>query len=112
MKKAILFWLSLALLVVPALAAQAQASSETPDHQALQQQEPPSTGAILGDFLFLRPACFVATVLGVVGTVASLPISVPSGSVGTVAQKLVAQPFALTFTRPLGTFHDSYDIWP
>jgi hypothetical protein len=104
MKKAILFWLFLALLVVPALTAQSQTSSEAPQNPSAQQQESPPAGAIIGDFVFIRPFAVIATAIGVVGTVATLPISVPSGSVGTVARKLIAEPFKFTFTRPLGTF--------
>jgi hypothetical protein len=104
MKKAILFWLSLALLVVPALTAQGQAGPEPPREYSAQQKESPSAGAILGDFIFIRPFALIAVAVGVVGTVASLPFSVPSGSVGTVARKLIAEPFNFTFTRPLGTF--------
>ena len=114
MKKAILLWLSLALLVVPALTVQGQTqpSSETPKGYSVDRQELPSTGAILGDFIFLRPFCLIATAVGVLGTVATLPVSIPSGSVGAVAQKLVAEPFAFTFTRPLGTFPGDGVPWP
>jgi hypothetical protein len=112
-KKAILFWLSLFIVVGPALIAHGQVRSEPVHDWGVQRQEPPSTGAILGDFIFLRPFCIIATAIGVVGTVATLPISIPSGSVHTVAQKLVAEPFAFTFTRPLGTFpRDADAVWP
>jgi hypothetical protein len=104
MKKAILCWLFLFLLVGPALSAHGETSSESAQGDSAHQQEPPSTGAILGDFIFIRPFGVIAVAVGVVATVATLPIAVPSGSVGTVAQKLVAEPFAFTFTRPLGVF--------
>jgi hypothetical protein len=112
MKKAILFSLSLFLIVGPALSAKGQTSSGTSENYSAQRQDLPTTGAILGDFIFLRPFCVIATAVGVVGLVASLPISIPSGSVGAVAQKLVAEPFAFTFTRPLGTFPESMQVWP
>lgn len=113
MKKAILFWLSLFLVAGPVLSAHSQTSSEPPHDYSVQRQAPPPAGAIIGDFIFLRPFCVIATALGVVGTVVTLPIAVPSGSVHAVAQKLVVEPFALTFTRPLGTFPtDTGAIWP
>ena len=92
------------LLVGPALSAHGETSSESAQGSGAQQQEPPSTGAILGDFIFIRPFGVIAVAFGVVATVATLPIAVPSGSVGKVAQKSVAEPFAFTFTRPLGAF--------
>jgi hypothetical protein len=112
MKKAILFSLSLFLVVGPALGAHAQTGSEPPPDPGIQRQEPPSTGAILGDFIFVRPFGVIATALGLVGTVVTLPIAIPSGSTGTVAHKLVSEPFAFTFTRPLGTFSTEFSIWP
>jgi hypothetical protein len=72
-----------------------------------QQEESPSGEVILGDFILVRPIGMIALAVGVIGTVATLPFSVPSGSVGTVSRKLVAEPFAFTFTRPLGTFGDA-----
>ena len=138
MKRVILFFLSLFLVVGLALSVPSQAGSEPTNDSSVQQQdapaagagvpgqasskptndssvqqqEPPSTGAILGDFIFVRPFCVIAVALGVVGTVVTLPISVPSGSVGTVAHKLVAEPFAYAFTRPLGTFPGDGVPWP
>jgi hypothetical protein len=60
--------------------------------------------AIVFDSILSRPLGALVLAGGLVGTVATLPFSVPSGSVGTVARKLVAEPFAFTFTRPLGTY--------
>ena len=112
MKKVILFFLSLFLVVGLALSVPGQASSEPTNGSSVQQQEPPSTGAILGDFIFIRPFGIIATALGVVGTVVTLPIAIPSGSTGAVAKKLIAEPFAFTFTRPLGApFKDTSFPW-
>ena len=112
MKKVILFWLSLFLVVGPAFCAHGETGSEPPHDYSVQQQEPPSTGAILGDFIFIRPFGVIATALGAVGTLITLPIAIPSQSTGVVAQQLIAKPFAFTFTRPLGTFPTDTDIWP
>lgn len=112
MKKAILFSVFLFLVVGPTLSAHAQTSSEpTPDY-SMQRQELPSTGAILGDFIFLRPFGIAATAIGIVGTVITLPVAIPTGSTGAVAQKLIADPFNFTFTRPLGAPPKDTGIWP
>ncbi len=73
---------------------------------------PPPAGAIIADFLFVRPIAFAATIVGTGMMIASLPISLPSRSVGTCADVLVARPFSFTFMRPLGTFPQDYGVWP
>ena len=110
MKKVIVFWLSLFLVAGLALIAHGQTSSETPHHDSVQGQESPQAGTIIGDLVIVRPFGFIFTALGVVGTVVSLPFAVPTGSVGMVAQKLVADPFAFTFTRPLGVYPPDLDL--
>jgi len=115
MKRAILFSVFLSLLVGPALSALAQTSSEPNRDEGVQRQESPPAGVMLGDFIFLRPFGLAATIIGVVGTVITLPVAIPSGSTGAVTQKLIVDPFNFTFTRPLGTFpkaNDYSDIWP
>jgi hypothetical protein len=115
MKRAVLFSVFLFLVVGPALSVPAQTSSEANRDEGVQRQEPPSTGAILGDFIFLRPFGLAATIIGAVGTAITLPVAIPSGSTGAVAQKLIVEPFNFTFTRPLGTFRKDpgySDIWP
>ncbi len=56
------------------------------------------------DVLIIRPVTLVGTVIGTALFIVSLPFAIPSGSVKTTAQKLVAEPFKCTFTRPLGDF--------
>jgi len=108
MKRLVVFWLLLLLLISPVLNARGQ-----DDMGASQDSVPaPPAGAIIGDFILVRPFALIATAIGVVLTVACLPVSVPSGSTGVVAQKLVAEPFNFTFTRPLGYFPTDAAIWP
>jgi len=59
---------------------------------------------VTGDVLIARPACFLATLVGSVIFVVSLPFAAASGSVRETADALVNQPAAATFTRPLGDF--------
>jgi len=59
---------------------------------------------VTGDVLFARPACFLASLIGTVVFVVSLPIAATSGSVHDTANTLVWEPVNATFTRPLGDF--------
>jgi hypothetical protein len=62
--------------------------------------------AIPADVLVVRPLTLVATVVGTGIFVVGLLFSIPSGTVGYTAQKLIAEPFKFTFTRPVGEFSD------
>ena len=63
----------------------------------------PSAGAMAFDLLIVRPVGLVATVLGTGLFVLQLPLSMIQGvPPGDPAQKLVVEPAAFTFTRPLG----------
>jgi hypothetical protein len=62
--------------------------------------------AIPADLLVVRPIYLVGTVVGTVLFVVALPFSIPSGSVKMTANKLIAEPFKYTFTRPLGEFDE------
>ncbi len=58
--------------------------------------------AMMVDALLVRPVSLVGTVLGTAAFIVSLPFTLPSGSAGEAGQKLVVEPAAYTFTRPLG----------
>ena len=87
------------LLIGTTLLAQTQSSypAKSPEPPA-----DPSAEAILADIIVLRPVGFVATVFGTILYVISLPVSLPTRSADTVAQKLVVAPARYTFARPLG----------
>ncbi len=61
-----------------------------------------SAEAIIADGLILRPAGVLATIVGSVAFVVTLPFSIPTKSVDKAAQKLVVDPARYTFVRPLG----------
>ena len=63
-------------------------------------------GAIAIDAVLVRPACFVATIVGGALFVISLPVAIPSKSVHRAAHALVGKPADATFRRPLGDFED------
>ncbi len=101
MKRATVFSLALFLALVPLLAARGQTSAETLPSRT---EYVPSGGTMLVDGLLVRPVGIVAIAVGLVGTVVTLPFSLPGGNANVVARKLIAEPFAFTFTRPLGVF--------
>jgi hypothetical protein len=64
---------------------------------------------VAADALVVRPACFVATVVGSGLFVVSLPIAAISRSVKKTAHVLVVRPARATFTRPLGDMESLED---
>jgi hypothetical protein len=58
--------------------------------------------AIIADVTLVRPGCFVATAVGSVFFVVSLPFAAISKSVKQTADALVVKPAEATFTRPVG----------
>lgn len=89
MKKLIVFLIVFALIM-----------SATPVVAAAE----PTDIDIISDVLIVRPVSIVATVVGSVVFVVALPFSIPSGSVGVVGQRLVADPFNYTFVRTVGVY--------
>ena len=67
------------------------------------EREPGAAGMII-DGLVVRPLGLVATVLGTVAFVVTLPFSALGGSVEEAGENLVVRPAAYTFTRCLGCF--------
>jgi len=74
-------------------------------NMALASESGNETGddvSIILDLLILRPVGLVATVGGVVIFIGSLPISLPTWSIGKAFNALVARPATYTFWRTLG----------
>ena len=69
----------------------------------------PDPGQVVLDTILVRPVCFVATAVGSVCFIVSLPFSVPSKSVHRVANSLVKKPAHATFKRPLGDMDSLLD---
>jgi hypothetical protein len=55
------------------------------------------------DLVFIRPLGLVGTAVGSVVYVASLPFTLLGGNAGDAGKKLVGEPAAYTFSRPLGS---------
>ena len=81
------------LLTVILLAASAQSARAFEDG---------GFDAVAADIIVVRPASFVATILGSALFLVSLPVAAISGSVSDTAEALVLTPGRMTFTRPLG----------
>jgi hypothetical protein len=64
----------------------------------------PSGEAMLYDMVIMRPAGLVATIVGSAFWLISLPFSAAGDNVDTATKKLVKEPAAYTFKRPLGEF--------
>jgi hypothetical protein len=59
---------------------------------------------VVADVVAVRPACFVATILGSALFIVALPIAATSRSIKKTADVLVVHPAKATFTRPLGDY--------
>ena len=68
------------------------------------EREDPSGGMMIYDFLLVRPVGIVATAVGSVFWVISLPFSALGDNTDEATQALVKDPAAYTFSRPLGDF--------
>lgn len=70
--------------------------------QAQEIDETPSAAAMAFDGLIVRPLTLVATAVGTVIWVATLPFSLLGGNAGEAADVLVLTPAKATFVRCLG----------
>lgn len=70
--------------------------------QAQEIQETPSAMEMAFDGLIIRPITLVATVLGSIIWIATLPFSVLGGNAGEAADVLIIEPAEATFLKCLG----------
>lgn len=89
--------LTLAVLHLPGI-AQAAGPGAEPELQPPQG----SRQDMIGDLVLQRPFGLASTVVGIGTWIVSLPFTIFSGSTGDAGVKLIAEPGAHTFTRPLG----------
>jgi len=95
-KKTLALVMVASLLILPfGSAAMAQEYFETED---------PGGGEMIFDLCVVRPVGLVATAVGAVAFVLSWPFSALGGNTDVASQKLVKEPAAYTFKRPLGEF--------
>jgi hypothetical protein len=95
-KKSLVIFLMATLLIAP-LASTALA-------EEFFERQDPGGGMMIFDFVVIRPIGIVATAVGSVFYVISLPFSALGDNTDQAAQALVKDPAAYTFSRPLGDF--------
>lgn len=90
--------LTLALLCGPVLA------QTTGRGGTLSEQQAPSGEMMLYDLILVRPVSLAACGIGLVGSLLAMPFAAMSNQDREVSRRLIAEPFAYTFTRPVGHF--------
>jgi hypothetical protein len=68
------------------------------------EAEEPEGGEMIYDAVIVRPIGIIATAVGAVFFVLSLPFSATGGNVDSASEELVKKPARFTFKRPLGEF--------
>lgn len=95
-KKSIALFTIAALLIIP-LGSEVLAQEQI-------RKEAPDAGAMVADFVILRPVGIVGLITGFTVFVLSSPFSALGGNIGTAWDQMVAASAKYTFTRPLGDF--------
>lgn len=90
------------LVVIAALMCIPFASSALADEYFKAKE--PGAGAMIYDMAVVRPIGLAATVIGSAFWLVSLPFSASGDNFDTATEKLVKEPAAYTFKRPLGEF--------
>ena len=67
-----------------------------------EDNQEPTAGEMLADTVLVRPPMLLATVVGIVTFVVTLPFSALGGNVGEAGRTMVLDPAKYTFLRPLG----------
>jgi len=96
LKKCLILITIAAMLIIP-LSSEVLARTE-------MKQSQPDAGAMVVDFVLLRPLGFVAMVAGFTCFVLSSPFSALGGNIHTAWDKMAVDPAQFTFARPLGVF--------
>jgi len=97
-KKLLSMGLIIALILIPFGSGLMAQSTRT---KAPSEQEI-TTGKMAADLILVRPAGFLGTLFGTAIFIVGIPFSAIGGNTGETFQKLVKDPAAYTFARPLG----------
>ncbi len=89
---------------VPALSAETETETAPVKTEEETRLEEISGEQMMVDFFLLRPAGFLATVVGSAFFVVSLPLNYATGTTRPAYEKLVINPVHYTFQRTLGDF--------
>ena len=93
-------YLMAVVLTMTSLSLPMSASATSYDY--MSDSSEPTGGEMMADAFLMRPFMLVGTVLTTATFIIMLPFSALGGNVDESAQKLVKEPAAYTFTRPLG----------
>ena len=95
-RKPLIIFVILALMVMP--------FASTALAREYFEAEDPSGGAMIFDFIVVRPVGIIATGIGGFFFLISSPFSALGDNIGTAGEKLFKEPAKFTFKRPLGEF--------
>lgn len=87
----------LAALCLAVLLAGSSVAAEMPE-----PTPEPSDSAVVFDVLLIRPLSLASLAVGSGIFIVGLPFTVPTGSLGVSAKRLIGDPFWHTFMRPIG----------
>ena len=69
--------------------------------------EEPTAGEMLADATVVRPLTLIASAVGAVAWVVTLPFTLPSGNADEFGKAIVVDPLEYTFLRPVGDMSDN-----
>ncbi len=72
-------------------------------------RQEPSAAVVAADALIARPIGLGLTIAGTATFLITLPMSIPSQSVGNAADGLIVKPGGYTFIRPMGKSAPQYE---
>jgi hypothetical protein len=93
--------LLIALLLIITFAVPIR-GEDTAEQARLNTCEGPGALGIILDTILVRPLGLASMVIGFAGAIVAYPFAFASGSADRVTQKLIYEPFAFTFLRPVG----------
>jgi len=98
------------VFMIPLVYAGANQGMESRNHpQRFWNSSSPDPAVMVADGLLVRPASFVATILGGTFYLITLPFSAAGGNSGEAWDQMVKAPARATFARPLGVFHLDFE---
>lgn len=105
-RKMLVVWLALGLVCLSGSPGAAQVLGYNMDRAGRGFTEKPasnvSAAVVAFDALIARPIGLALTAVGTATFLVTLPMSIPSHSVGNAAEGLIIKPGGYTFVRPLG----------
>jgi len=97
--KLLIKWFQVAVVASTFMVAVSGWSEEVTDND---RTERPGYGAAVADAVLIRPVTFIATVVGSVLFVVTVPVTALTGTIGEAGHTLVVDPALNTFYRCLG----------